>query len=117
MNQHEKINYIELPSRNLQAAKKFYSSAFGWSFLDYGPEYSAIQDGGLDGGFYKSDLKSTTASGSVLVVLFSEDLEATQRKVEASGGQIIKDIFEFPGGRRFHFTDPCGNELAVWSSR
>ena len=116
MNQHEKINYIELPSRNLEAAKKFYSSAFGWSFLDYGPEYSAIQDGGLDGGFYKSDLKSTTESGSVLVVLFSEDLEATQRKVEASGGQIIKDIFEFPGGRRFHFTDPCGNELAVWSS-
>ncbi len=117
MNHHEKINYIELPSRNLQAAKKFYSSAFGWSFLDYGPEYSAIQEGGLDGGFYKSDLKGTTASGSVLVVLFSEDLEATQRKVEASGGQIIKDIFEFPGGRRFHFTDPCGNELAVWSSR
>ena len=117
MTQHEKINYIELPSRNLPAAKKFYSSAFGWSFLDYGPEYSAIQDGGLDGGFYKSDLKSTTASGSVLVVLFSGDLEATQRKVEASGGHIIKDIFEFPGGRRFHFTDPCGNELAVWSSR
>ena len=117
MNQHEKINYIELPSRNLKAVKKFYSSAFGWSFLDYGPEYSAIQDGGLDGGFYKSDLKSTTESGSVLVVLFSEDLEATQRKVEASGGHIIKDIFEFPGGRRFHFTDPSGNELAVWSSR
>ena len=117
MNQHEKINYIELPSRNLEAVKNFYSSAFGWSFLDYGPEYSAIQDGGLDGGFYKSDLKSTTESGSVLVVLFSENLEATQRKVEASGGQIIKDIFEFPGGRRFHFTDPCGNELAVWSSR
>jgi predicted enzyme related to lactoylglutathione lyase len=117
MNQHEKINYIELPARNLEATKKFYSSAFGWSFLDYGPEYSAIQDGGLDGGFYKSDLKSTTESGGVLVVLFSDDLEATQVKIGASGGKIIKDIFEFPGGRRFHFTDPSGNELAVWTSR
>jgi predicted enzyme related to lactoylglutathione lyase len=117
MNQHEKINYIELPARNLEATKKFYSSAFGWSFLDYGPEYSAIQDGGLDGGFYKSDLKSTTESGGVLVVLFSDDLEATQVKIGASGGKIIKDIFEFPGGRRFHFTDPSGNELAAWTSR
>ena len=116
MNQHEKINYIELPSSNLEATKKFYSLAFGWSFLDYGPEYIAIQDGGIDGGFYKSDLKSTTESGSVLVVLFSDDLEATQRKIGASGGKIIKDIFKFPGGQRFHFTDPSGNELAVWTS-
>lgn len=117
MTQHEKINYVEFPSNNLEVTKAFYSSAFSWSFIDYGPAYSAIQDGGLDGGFYRSDLQSTTQAGSVLVVLFSDDLEATQRKIGASGGKIVKDIFEFPGGRRFHFTDPSGNELAVWSDK
>ena len=117
MNQHEKINYVEFPSKNLEVTKRFYASALSWSFLDYGPDYCAIEDGGLDGGFYKSDLQSTTESGSVLVVLFSDDLEATQRKIEASGGKIVKNIFDFPGGRRFHFTDPSGNELAVWSSK
>lgn len=117
MTQHEKINYVEFPSNNLEVTKAFYSSAFGWSFIDYGPDYSAIQDGGLDGGFYRSDLQSTTQAGSVLVVLFSDNLEATQRKIGVSGGKIVKDIFEFPGGRRFHFTDPSGNELAVWSDK
>lgn len=117
MNQHEKINYVEFPSKNLDATKKFYSSAFGWSFLDYGPEYCSIQDGGLDGGFYMSDQASTTEAGRVLVVLFSDDLEVTLKKIETSGGQIVKDIFDFPGGRRFHFTDPSGNELAVWTNK
>jgi predicted enzyme related to lactoylglutathione lyase len=117
MNEHEKINYLEFPSKNLDVTKKFYSDVFGWSFLDYGPEYCAIQNGGLDGGFYKSELVSKTDSGSVLVVIFSNELEATERKILQFGGEIVKEIFQFPGGRRFHFVDPTGNELAVWSEK
>jgi predicted enzyme related to lactoylglutathione lyase len=117
MNEHEKINYLEFPSKNLDVTKKFYSDVFGWSFLDYGPEYCAIQNGGLDGGFYKSELVSKTDSGSVLVVIFSNELEATERKISQFGGEIVKEIFQFPGGRRFHFVDPTGNELAVWSEK
>ncbi|WP_320006060.1 VOC family protein [Maridesulfovibrio sp.] len=115
MNKHEKINYVEFPSKNLEITKKFFGDTFGWSFVDYGPEYIAIVDGGMDGGFYKSDLTSTTDKGSVLVVLYSEELEATQLKIIAAGGTITKPIFSFPGGRRFHFADPNGNEYAVWS--
>ncbi|WP_419778630.1 VOC family protein [Maridesulfovibrio sp.] len=115
MNKHEKINYVEFPSKNLEITKEFFGDTFGWSFVDYGPEYIAIVDGGMDGGFYKSDLTSTTDKGSVLVVLYSEELEATQLKITDAGGKIIKEIFSFPGGRRFHFADPNGNEYAVWS--
>ncbi|WP_415719758.1 VOC family protein [Maridesulfovibrio sp.] len=115
MNKHEKINYVEFPSKNLEITKKFFGDTFGWSFVDYGPEYIAIVDGGMDGGFYKSDMTSTTDKGSVLVVLYSEELEATQLKIIAAGGTITKPIFSFPGGRRFHFADPNGNEYAVWS--
>lgn len=115
MNKHEKINYVEFPSKDLEITKKFFGDTFGWSFVDYGPEYVAIVDGGMDGGFYKSDLTSTTDKGSVLVVLYSEELEATQLKITDAGGTIVKEIFSFPGGRRFHFADPNGNEYAVWS--
>ena len=111
----EKINYIELPAANLEGTKQFFSDAFGWKFIDYGPDYSAMQNAGLDGGFYRSDLVADTEEGSALVVLYSTDLEATQVKVEAAGGTIVKQIFSFPGGRRFHFSDPSGNEYAVWS--
>tara|TARA_R110002167_G_scaffold180940_3_gene381140 strand:- start:61 stop:432 length:372 start_codon:yes stop_codon:yes gene_type:complete len=110
-----KINYVEMPSRDLEATKKFFGDAFGWSFIDYGPEYVAIQNAGLDGGFFKSDHVATTSNGSVLVVLYSADLEGTLDKVKQSGGKIVQDIFTFPGGRRFHFSDPNGNEYAVWS--
>lgn len=110
-----KINYVEIPARDLEATKRFFADAFGWTFVDYGPEYVAIENAGLDGGFFKSDSVATTNAGSVLVVLFSTDLEATLEKVEMSGGKIVKDIFSFPGGRRFHFSDPSGNEYAVWS--
>lgn len=110
-----KINYIEIPSNNLKATKAFFSSAFGWSFVDYGPEYISFQNAGMDGGFYKSDKISSPEGGSVLVVLYSSELEETVKKVTLSGGRIVKDIFDFPGGRRFHFTDPNGNEYAVWS--
>ena len=111
----KKIDYIELPARDLVAVKTFYSDVFGWSFEDYGPEYCAFRDGRLDGGFYKSDQHSATSNGSVLVVLYATDLEASLVKVTENGGTIVRDIFSFPGGRRFHFADPNGNELAVWS--
>lgn len=114
-NNHEKINYIELPAKDIDKVKAFFNEAFSWTFEDFGPEYAAIHNAGIDGGFYKSDLTVSVKNGSALVVLFSNDLEATQQKIEKSGGNIIKAIFSFPGGRRFHFTDPNGNEYAVWS--
>ena len=115
MKETGKINYVEMPSRDLEASKKFFGDAFGWSFVDYGPEYVAIENAGLDGGFFKSEQVATTANGSVLVVLYSANLEATLEKVKGSGGAIVKGIFSFPGGRRFHFSDPSGSEYAVWS--
>lgn len=115
MNEHEKINYLEIPAKNIALAKRFFAAVFDWSFEDYGPDYAAIQNAGIDGGFYRSDLSVSAEAGSVLVVFFSVDLEQTQRKIEAENGLIVKPIFEFPGGRRFHFNDPNGNEYAVWS--
>ncbi|PLA75248.1 glyoxalase family protein [Hydrogenovibrio sp. SC-1] len=115
MKETGKINYIEMPSRNLEVTKKFFKTAFDWSFVDYGPDYIAIENAGLDGGFYQSDKVATPNNGSVLVVLYSADLEASVDQVEAAGGTIVQAIFTFPGGRRFHFTDPNGNEYAVWS--
>ncbi len=112
---HEKINYIELPAKDIDQAKAFFSEAFAWTFEDFGPEYAAIHNAGIDGGFYKSDLCVSTKNGSALVVLYSNDLDKTQQKIENSGGKVIKAIFPFPGGRRFHFTDQNGNEYAVWS--
>jgi predicted enzyme related to lactoylglutathione lyase len=115
MKQTGKINYLEMPSRDLEATKQFFSAAFDWSFVDYSPDYVAIENAGLDGGFFKSDKTATTENGSVLVVLYSSELENTVEKVRNAGGKIIQDIFSFPGGRRFHFTDPNGNEYTVWS--
>ena len=115
MNEHEKINYVEFPAKDLQATKDFFTKAFGWSFVDFGPEYTAFSNQGIDGGFFKSDLKSSIINGAALVVFYSQDLETTQAKIEQAGGVIIKPIFSFPGGRRFHFAEPSGNEFAVWS--
>ena len=115
MPMHEKINYVEYPSRNLEATKAFFQTAFGWSFVDYGPEYAAFSDQGLDGGFFQSDMAASTDNGSALIVFYSAQLEETQAKITAAGGQIVKPIFAFPGGRRFHFTEPGGNEFAVWA--
>lgn len=117
MKETGKINYIEMPSRNLEITKKFFKSAFGWSFVDYGPAYIAIENAGLDGGFYQSEKVVKPDSGSALVVLYSADLETAVDQVEAAGGNIVQAIFTFPGGRRFHFTDPNGNEYAVWSEQ
>ncbi|SMO63992.1 VOC family protein [Gracilimonas mengyeensis] len=115
MQEHEKIDYVEFPSRNLEATKTFFSKAFGWKFTDYGPEYCDFADEGINGGFYKSEKQCTTETGGALVIFYSKNLEATQQKVEQARGTITKDIFDFPGGRRFHFTEPSGNEFAVWS--
>jgi hypothetical protein len=114
MSQSEKINYVEFPTKNLMSTKKFFEQAFGWTFEDFGPEYTAFSNQGIDGGFFKADLTSTARQGSALIVLLSENLEETQSKIESSGGKISEPIFAFPGGRRFHFIEPGGNELAVW---
>ncbi|WP_105901662.1 VOC family protein [Vibrio gangliei] len=115
MNQHEKLNYVEFGANDLEATKAFFESAFGWQFVDYGPEYCAFSDQGLDGGFFKPDVCSQTQTGGALLVFYSADIQLTLDKVTKQGGKIIKPIYEFPGGRRFHFLEPSGNEFAVWS--
>lgn len=114
MHAHEKLNYVEYPAKDLVATKAFFQAAFGWSFEDYGPAYAAFAGQGLDGGFFQSDLSARAEQGSALLVFYSDDLEATLTKVVKAGGQIVKPVFSFPGGRRFHFTEPSGNEFAVW---
>lgn len=108
---HHAIDYIEFYADQLAPIKQFYTACFGWSFTDYGPSYTSFQDGHLGGGF----TTDATAGKGALVILYSERLEETQAIVREQGGKIVKEIFSFPGGRRFHFTDPSGNELAVWS--
>lgn len=116
MPEHEKLDYVEYPARDLEATKRFFEKAFGWGFVDYGPDYAAFSGQGLDGGFFRSESVSTTDDGGALLVFYSENLESTLAKVEANDGRVVKPIFSFPGGRRFHFTEPSGNELAVWSA-
>ena len=109
-----RIDYIELPTIDLAETKRFYGELFGWKFVDYGPEYTSFNDGRLDGGFRK---EPTIRRGGPLIIIYSVNLELMKESIKAAGGKIVKDIFEFPGGRRFHFTDPSGNELAVWSDK
>ncbi len=111
------IDYIELPASDFDAVQSFYSTVFSWTFEDYGPEYRAFSDGRLDGGFYRAPLRSDADKGAALVIFYAENLESVQTAIESAGGKIVKPIFDFPGGRRFQFTDPAGNELAVWSDR
>lgn len=115
MNQHGKLNYVEFGAKNLDSTKLFFSSVFGWEFVDYGPEYTAFSDQGLDGGFFKSDDCSQTITGGALLVFYSSNIESTLNKVVQSGGEVVRPIFDFPGGVRFHFLEPSGNEFAVWS--
>jgi predicted enzyme related to lactoylglutathione lyase len=115
MSEHGKLSYVEFPAADIDATKTFFTTVFNWSFTDYGPDYTSFSNQGLSGGFYKSDLKSTTDEGAALLVLYSKDLEQTLAEVSEAGGSIVKPIFSFPGGRRFHFTEPSGNEFAVWS--
>lgn len=108
------INYIEFKARHLESIKAFYSNAFGWSFTDYGYSYTAFNKSGLEGGFEQSD--ETIVNGA-LVILYYKELEQIKARVEELDGVISREIFSFPGGRRFHFIDPSGNELAVWSDQ
>jgi predicted enzyme related to lactoylglutathione lyase len=117
MNQAEqdrRVDYIEFLTTNMEETKKFYAEVFGWEFTDYGPDYSSFTDGRLAGGF---SVAPDVAAGGPLVVLYATNLEVIETSISESGGKIVREIFEFPGGRRFHFTDPSGNELAVWSDR
>ena len=115
---HEKINYLEYPAKDIKATKLFFSNVFGWEFTDYGPEYTAFaKTSGMDGGFYQSEKVSSVKNGACLTVFYSDELESTEQKVINNGGDIIQPTFDFPGGRRFHFIDPSGNEFAVWSDK
>jgi predicted enzyme related to lactoylglutathione lyase len=106
------IDYIEFPATDIERTKQFYGAVFGWKFEDYGPDYSSFSDGRVSGGF---TTERPAPAAQLLVVIYASDLEAAQSHVKAAGGSIVKETFSFPGGRRFHFTDPSGNELAVWS--
>ena len=113
---HHEINYIEFEVSDMRQTQQFYESAFDWKFNDYGPGYAGIQKhgGGEVGGLR---LSSEVAAGVPLVILYSSDLDGSLVAVRAAGGKVTKEPFEFPGGRRFHFKDPSGNELAVWSEK
>ncbi|NVP18185.1 VOC family protein [Candidatus Gracilibacteria bacterium] len=108
------INYVEFKANDLEKIKKFYHQTFGWNFTDYGPTYVAFSEGGLDGGFEKTD--ESIVNGA-LVILYHQNLENIKERIVEFNGKISRDIFSFPGGRRFHFIDPSGNELAVWSDK
>jgi len=108
------ISYIELAANDLEKTKTFYNSLFGWKFTDYGTDYTSFNESGLYGGFKISDEKVVNGA---LVVLYHEDLMAIKENVISAGGKISVDIFTFPGGSRFHFLDPSGNELAIWSDQ
>jgi predicted enzyme related to lactoylglutathione lyase len=107
-----RIDYIEFPATDIARTKAFFAGVFGWKFTDYGPDYASFEDGRLTGGFAKMD---EVTQGGPLVVIYAADLASMEAAVRTSGGKIVKATFSFPGGRRFHFTDPSGNELAVWS--
>lgn len=113
IDQDKRIDYIELQVDDVGVAKTFYSAVFDWKFTDYGPDYSSFEDGRLAGGLRGGEGAPTR--GGVLVVIYARALEAMRDAIVFSGGKIVAEIFDFPGGRRFHFTDPAGNELAVWS--
>jgi predicted enzyme related to lactoylglutathione lyase len=109
-----RIDYVELNVADVARSKRFYGEAFGWSFKDYGPDYCEFQDGRLTGGFAAGKARG---AGGPLVIIYADDLADVERRVEAAGGRIVKPAYDFPGGRRFHFTDPDGYELAAWSAR
>jgi uncharacterized protein len=111
----QRIDYVEFIVGDIARSRDFYGKAFGWSFKDYGPGYCEFNDGRLTGGFALGD--GAIKAGGPLVVLYAADLAGTQRRIENAGGRIVKPAYAFPGGRRFHFADPDGYELAVWSEK
>ncbi len=117
MTAEDKIDYLELPARDLVKAEAFFIAMFDWKFESYGPEYCSFSDGRMAGGFFRSDLRSQTANGSCLIVFYKADLEAAADKIREHGGTVTKDVFSFPGGKRLHFEDPNGNEYAIWTDQ
>jgi uncharacterized protein len=112
------MDYIEFPATDIEATKRFYHQVLGWEFTDYGPGYTSFHDGRLAGGFNGESQPAgadATKTRGVLVVIYATSLDEIYGKVKAAGGKIVRETFEFPGGKRFHFADPNGNELAVWS--
>lgn len=113
MRAENRIDYVEIPVTDPAKARDFFAALMGWEFRDYGPDYISFRDGRLDGGFRRAD--AAPAPNGVLLVFFSEDLERDRARVIELGATISQEIFEFPGGRRFHFVDPLGNEYAIWA--
>ncbi len=111
---HHKVDFFEIPAENLAASKAFYAAAFGWTFQDWGDAYADIQGAGLSGGLRKIDSRGAASNGGALVILYSDDLAASEKAVVDAGGSITEH-HEFPGGKRFHFLDPSGTELAIWT--
>jgi predicted enzyme related to lactoylglutathione lyase len=114
MRAENRIDYVEIPVTDPVRARAFFASLFGWDFQEWGPDYFSFSDGRLDGGLRRAD-RPAAASG-VLLVFYSDDLVRDTKRITELGGTISQDIFEFPGGRRFHFVDPVGNEYAMWSA-
>nr|WP_299341149.1 VOC family protein [Allomuricauda sp.] len=108
------INYVEFKATDLEKVKRFYSQTFGWIFTDYGPTYTAFSQSGLEGGF---ELTEDAIKNGALIVLYHENLLEIKDQIVEAGGVVVREIFSFPGGSRFHFMDPSGNELAVWSDK
>jgi hypothetical protein len=108
------ISYVEFKANDLEKIKEFYTKSFDWTFTDYGPTYTAFSDSGLHGGFEKTENEIVNGA---LIVLYHKNLDSIKSKIIKANGRISKDIFSFPGGYRFHFIDPSGNELAVWSEK
>lgn len=117
MSNENKIDYLEIPCSNLEGTQKFFQTVFGWEFESFSEDYIVFTNGGMNGGFYRSTLNFTQPAGSPLIVFYREDLDAALAAIESAGGTITHPVFTFPGGSRFHFTDPSGNEYACWSDR
>ena len=113
---HHKIHYIELPALDLGAMKKFYGDVFGWTFIDFGPGYVGFSGAGIEGGFDQSQEYISPRPAGAFVILFSDDLNASEAAIVAANGKISTAAYDFPGGRRFHFQDPSGNELGIWTT-
>jgi len=111
------VDYVETPSRDLPKTKAFFSELVGWQFTEYGPDYLDYTDGRTTGGFYRSDKVSSYEGGSTIAVIYTEHLETLRDRAKELGATITRDIFSFPGGRRFHFTEPGGSEFAIWSDK
>jgi hypothetical protein len=110
--QDRRVDYVEFGATDIERTRRFYERVFGWRFEDYGPDYTSFQDGRLSGGFTRD---APVRPANPLVVIYATQLEEMEAKIRSEGGQVVRPTYEFPGGRRFHFRDPSGNELAVWT--